>query len=301
MYKKSKNQILKILTILNNSSENKDFRWCFISSIWMSIIKADADRNNRDIKKYIYDSPVKSFLTNEWFFDSTERCILSKKVLPILSIGEESDVEKHSNSFWKILDSHLTCKKEFIWNLKRIIWELLQNIFDHSWFQNSVIYNYSSWQFYNKPKVLQISVVDCWKWIFSSLTRRYPEIKNSWEAIIEALKPEISWWRILTSDCDITNYQTYNKWLWLSTTKAIIENLWWELFIWSRDYLYCYSKENKVEMIKLPEVNKWIWTFVIINIPVKDKKVINIDDINNELLWKDKVFDKKIKLNKMFT
>lgn len=218
--------------------------------------------------------------------------------MKLLSIDSIEDVEKHSISFWEILSKYIDNEK-LVWNMKRVVWELLQNISDHSWMNNCVIYNYSSWLKFPTTWILQISIVDTWKGIYNSLIKRYPEIKNSWEAIIKALIPQVSWWNILNKDDWYNPHKTYNQWIWLSTTKEVVERLWWSLFIWTRDYLYQYS-EWKEKLEKFSNDHQWLGTFVVISVPTNNSQWVNIDLINKWLLWEESSIDKNINIDSMF-
>ena len=53
--------------------------------------------------------------------------------------------------------------------------------------------------------------------------------------------------------------------MWLTKTKEILKQLKWDLFIWSRDYLYCYNWEkDKEEFVKFEK--SWRGTYIAINL-----------------------------------
>jgi hypothetical protein len=267
------------------------------------LIKTLYKKNNKNLEKLNFLKDIKRFLSVIWFFDDNYNLsnIKREKILPIKSINSQiwEDIETINNEFIKLVKNFLWNKnQQLIDNIYNIVWELLNNICHHSWVEdinsNSwdviISANYQSWQFFDKKNFIQISIVDSWKWILASVRQKVSKIETAKEAIKKALQPWFTWWTTLQNSSK--NFQwIYNAWIWLTTTLDIVKRLKWDLFIWTKDCLFCYNwKKDKEKFIKIPN---WTWTFVVFNLYTDYNIEVSFSDIKNQLLWnnKDEIFD----------
>ena len=305
MFIKTKNQILDVVKKLNENSN--DFTSNFISPAWYTIIKTSHEKYNKDLNKLLFSSWTNNFLNLLWFYDNREYNISKikrSKILPLKTINSQdwTDIDNISNEFYEILNEFLWYKN--IWLTKNItcmIWELLNNISNHSWksdlydntWEVTILSNYQSGQYYKKNNFIQISIVDSWKWILSSVRKKLPDIQNTEEAIKKALEPWFTWWTTLNDNNKNYNW-TYNAWIWLTTTLDIIKKLGWDLFIWTKDCLYCYNwKKWDESFLKMPN---WVWTFVVFNIYTDNVLEIDFSELRKQLL-NDSILSQDFDLN----
>ncbi len=279
MYEKTK-QTIKIIVekLLNN---DYDFRWIFVSCIGYNLIKVYAKTFDKNLLDFIFDESVDWFLNEIGFYDDNFKLSnynTQKRITPIYSIVWFWEVEKISNNFYDRLKIILwTEYQSIIVNLSNAIFELLNNIEHHSWADLwEIANNFSSAQIYLWKWFLQIAIVDTGIWILSSVRKKDKNIQTADKAILKALERWFTW------KTQLINQWHHNKWLWLTRTKEIIKQLKWDLFIWTRDYLYCYSWQNdKEEFLKFEK--SWRWTYITINIYYD--KIWKIDENPYNLDW----------------
>lgn len=285
MFIETKNIILNVIRKLNDNNKNfKDIK--LLPPAWYCLIKSYTLNKKSELDSFDFNNNVNSFLNSINFFQ--EKKIWVDYILPIMSISSRWDEEKIWWLFMKIINDKIKNKQNLLNWIQKIIWECLNNIIDHSWSEEYNIdwlrCNYSSWQYYYRKEFLQIAIVDNWIWILKSLRKKYPEIQCWKEAIKKALEAKISWWKSLSRD-NIQYTQYSNRWIWLTTTLEIIKKIKWDLFIWSRDYIYSYCwKTWKEEFIDIKD-NIWWWTFIILNIYSSDLIDLNISEIESKILW----------------
>lgn len=296
MFNKTKEEIISIIKKLKSWDYN--FSSMFISPIWYTIIKTYFENNKLDINKNIFWEHTNSFLKSLWFFEENEYCIWKLKqnrILPIKTINsqEGKEIEVINNEFHNLL-------KEFLWaenisltrNISSMIWELLNNISNHSWetdisdntWEVIISANFQSWQYYEWKKFIQISIVDSWIWIVSSVRKKIPNIQTAKEAILKALEARFTWWTTLSIDSKNFTWIT-NRWIWLTTIQETIKKLKWDLFIWTKDCLYCYNWADDKPIFE--EIPTWKWTFVVFNIYTNNNFDIDFEKIKINLLWEN--------------
>jgi len=262
MYDKTKDTIKIIVEKLLNN--DYDFRGIFISCIGYNLIKTYAKTFNKNLLDFVFDESVDWFLSEIGFYDDNFKLSnhnTQQRITPIYSIYWFWEVEKISSNFYDRLE--IILRKEYksvIANLSNAIFELLNNIEHHSWANLwEIADNFSSAQIYLWKWFLQIAIVDSWIWILSSVRKKDRNIETADKAILKALERGFTW------KTQLINQWHHNKWLWLTKTKEILKQLEWDLFIWTRDYLYCYNWEsNKEEFVKFN--NPWRWTYIAINV-----------------------------------
>lgn len=307
MFNDTKNQIIEVIKRLNEG--NSDFSF-FIGPVWYTLIKTFYDNNWIDIKPdtICFSRNTRIFLYDLWFFDIWEYCISStkrKKILPIKTVNSQywENIDNISNEFYGILSEYLWVNnKQLINNITKMIWELLNNICNHSWtpdvndntWEVIISANYQSWQYFQRKNFIQISIVDSWVWILSSVRKKVPWINNSEDAIKKALECWFTWGTTLEKWSRNFSWMV-NAWVWLTTTLEIIKVLGWDIFIWTKDCLYSYDwKEDKESFEKM---DNWKWTFVVFNIYTDTDSDVNFDKLRIDLLWKsknDSKFEKSI-------
>lgn len=298
MFNDTKNQIIKVVKRLN---ENNDDFCFFISPVWYTLIKTFYDYKwiplNPELIKFY--SNTSSFLFSLWFFDVCEYCIPTtkrKKILPIRTINSQDwrDIEDIGNEFYNILNEYLWEEnKQLINNITKMIWELLNNISNHSWgtdlndntWEVIISANYQSWQYFERTNFIQISIVDSWVWILSSVRKKIPWINSSKDAIKKALECWFTWWTTLEKWKRNFSW-IVNAWVWLTTTLEIVKELRWDMFIWTKDCLYCYNWKEDKESFE--DIDNWKWTFVVFNIYTDTDSDVDFDKLRIELLWKNK-------------
>lgn len=293
MYSKTKTQIIEIVNKLNGNNFN--FSDTFISPAWYTIIKTHFEKNNLIINDLVFSDNVKSFLNNLWFFNKNDYCISNlkrSKILPLKTINSQdwSEIEEIWNEFYKLLSEFLPENTKFIANISSIIWELLNNISHHSWKKDVyddtwdviISTNYQSWQCYNNKSFVQISIVDSWIWILSSVRKKKPEISKASDAIMKALELRFTWWTTLDPKNKNFSWIT-NRWIWLTATFDILKKLKWDLFIWTKDCLFSYNWKQDKEYYD--KIINWSWTFIVFNIYLDWNSDIDFSKIKQDLLW----------------
>lgn len=289
MFNKTRNTIKNILENLSNWDKKING---FVPPIWYCLIKTFSKDKNIDISEFEFKPKVKNFLNSLNFYD--ENCETEvDKILPIRNIPtqEWKEVDLITNEFWDLIKKFLwSWKEKLASNMIKMIWELLNNIAHHSWeidknnHNQAFIYdNYQSGQYFDKSNLIQIAIVDAWIWIFSSVRKKDKNIKTAKEAIKKAFEPHFTWWTILNSNW------ISNAWLWLTVTLEIIKKLKWDMFVWTKDYLYSYHWKKWEEIYE--KIPTWKWTFVVLNIYTKEEAEIDIFDVRNKYLNEEEVFD----------
>lgn len=294
MFSKTQKEILSILEKLSKS--DYDFSW-FISPAWYTVIKSFFDLHQMDIGNVSFsNSNVTSFLKILWFFDENDYSIVEskqKKILPIRTINSQdwTDIEIITNEFSNLLI-------EFLWRdyenliapMTKMIWELLNNISDHSgerdlydetW-EVIISANYQSWQFYSKKNFIQIAIIDTWVWFLNSVKKKAPEILTARDAIEKALEARFTWGTTLDPNNRNFSWIT-NRWIWLTTTLEILKKLEGDLFIGTRECLYGYNGKTKETIFEdMPLV--WKWSIVIFNIYTDKNIGLDFMEIEEKLL-----------------
>ena len=301
MFLKTKNQIVKVIKRLNEG--NIDFTSIFISPIWYTLIKTFYDDKKIKITNLVtieFSRNTRIFLYNLWFFDDLWDYSISdtkrQKILPIKTINSQDwkDIEDIGNEFYNMLNEYLwQWNKQLTLNISSMIWELLNNISNHSWtadlnddtWEVIISANYQYWQFFQKKWFIQISFVDSWIWILSSVRKKASWIDNAKDAIIKALECWFTGWTTLEKGNRNFSW-IVNAGVWLTTTLEIVKELHWDMFIWTKDCLYCYNwKENKEYF---ENIGNWKWTFVVFNIYIDTNSDIDFHKLREDLLWKNK-------------
>lgn len=280
-FDETKNNILIILDLLKKNS--KDFTcFNFMQPVWYTLLKVHSFKHGLDLDTFKFTNNVRFFLSNLNFFD--DKCkINAKNVVRLSTITQDWDVEIISNKFFDVLEWYIEHHPSLLTWVKHIIWEWLNNVYDHSWSEQWLLNNYSSWQYFTNWWFLQICISDWWVWILSTIRKKYQEIQSTKEAVKKALEAKVSWWKFLNKEYrNLIQYS--NRGIWLTTTLEILKRLKWDLFICTKDILYTFNWETwKEKFIDISD-RLWTWTFLVINVYSNDNDV-NIEEIEKMLLW----------------
>jgi len=301
MFIDTKNQIIEVIKRLNE--RDIDFTSIFISPVWYTLIKTFYDDKKIKITNLVtieFSRNTRIFLYNLWFFDDLSDYSISdtkrQKILPIKTINSQDwkDIESTGNEFYNMLNEYLWAwNKQLTMNISSMIWELLNNISNHSWttdlndntWEVIISANYQSWQYFQKKRFIQISIVDSWIWILSSVRKKASWIDNAEDAIKKALECWFTWWTTLEKGSRNFSW-IVNAWVWLTTTLEIVKELHWDMFIWTKDCLYCYNWKEDKEYFE--NISNWKWTFVVFNIYTDSNSDIDFQKLREDLLWKTK-------------
>jgi hypothetical protein len=266
------------------------------------LIKTFSKKKGREYKldTLEFNWNVKSFLNNLNFFNE-EMHIRVNYVTKIETLNQRWDEESIWNHYSEVFSRYVKEENSLLKYILKIIWEALNNVIDHSWgfeetdiggFREWMLYNHTGGQYFKKPNFLQIAIVDWGIWISSSLKKWWINTSSTKDAILKSLKAWISWWNIRTEQ---KNYaQHFNRGIGLTTTKEIIKLVKGDLFIGTKDTLYCYDWSRDKEEFEDISNNKWIWTFLAINIYSKEEISV-YEDLESRIL---ESLEKDIKISK---
>lgn len=263
MFENTLSSIIDTIKCLRNWWNRYDFTWQkFLEPCSYALISSYCGKNEIPLDEIMFHDNVKPFLKNIGFFWG-ECSIKAENVFPMKSVCNREDVDSVTTHLMQIFHSFVHLKnKDFLEpKIADLISEGLNNVADHSWdFTNNCI----SWQFFHKRNCLQIAIVDSGVWIFSHLRKIY-SIENSEEAIKLALMPEISGWK--RPDMTSRSFTwTYNAWMGLHKIQEILKQVKWDLFLGTKESLYCYNWiDDKESYISISD-SKWIGTFLVFNI-----------------------------------
>lgn len=289
-YNETKKVILDTLAIIVNS--RKDLTGIpFMPPISYLLIKTFSKKKGREYKldTLEFNWNVKSFLNNLNFF-SEDMYISVDNVTKIETLNQRWDEEDIWNHYSEVFSRYVKEESKLLKYILKIIWEALNNVIDHSWWfeeidnvepRGGMLYNYTGGQYFKRWDFLQIAIVDWGIWIFSSLKKWWIDVSSTKDAISKSLEVWISWWNIRPKQKNYSQY--FNRGIGLTTTKEIIKLVKGDLFIGTKDALYCYDGSRDKEEFEDISNNIWGWTFLAINIYSKEE-ISDYEDLERRIL-----------------
>lgn len=281
-----------ILDLLQKLGKDVDLTGIFASPVIYVLLKTFAKNQWISLTDYRFDNDVEGFLRKMNFYNDHFK-ILAENILPISTITAQdtTEIEETTNKFEELIKHFIGEEKENLTkNMGKMIGEMLNNIDNHSGevditnpSQVHIFANYQSGQFYKKSNCIQIVVADAGVGILSSVRKKEPSIQNAQDAIKKALEAGF------TGGTRLQNSSHSNAWIGLTSTLETIKKLGGDMFIGTRDCLFSYNGESKMENFE--KIPIWKWTFIVLNIYTNTNVTVNFADIKDSLLKNGENFD----------